>query len=667
MWFPELAGELILFFVALLLVGDVLLFAARRVLGRQSVLTLVERGIIGFYAAAGLLYVIAYTPGHVFTTFTVYGVLAAGAILWVLFRGRRALRTLRRTAKRLDKRLENETAFLVMLAASVLLLLFGSYLMGGMLAPNSFDGSIQTIFITLLLHDHSAAFTLEPFAQMGVVYPQGATVLLGTSSILFGWSAMMAPVYLPSLFPALFLPAIYAWTLRVWKGPSPKMAAVTIALFLGLVGTWPRLLLLGSYDFLISLPLLMVLLGVAPGFIGVGKWEDAIMLGAGIGILTALSPVSGALFVLICLVLVVLGSLKQRGAFLKRLGALAASTATGVVFVFPNIVASLEWWGYPGHVLAPSGGQEIPMTGPQYSFLSQLPGYLDPFLFRQQDIWLSPFESLKVLIAVLLVAGALLLIFRIFSVFPLEIPVFFTFETLAGVGATILAILVVVILLTWSGVSSLPTNLQEISIILFLFFTIIAALPLVIAGRALSEARSASSTGKGLTLLVAALVVAVPLTMGAGVTILSEPQYIDSESGNLANVTQGDLAALSWAGAHLPSCSSVLVAQGSAAEFLPAYATVHMLYPMEPPPRNQSYYDVVSDLTTGSITYATLSNLEVLGVTEIFVTGQTNVDWKPFLPQPLLADNVDFSMLFHSADAYVFEFQLGAGLQNCTP
>jgi len=123
---------------------------------------------------------------------------------------------------------------------------------------------------------------------------------------------------------------------------------------------------------------------------------------------------------------------------------------------------------------------------------------------------------------------------------------------------------------------------------------------------------------------------------------------------------------MEWIGSHLPSCSSVLVAPGSSGQFLPEYSNVHLVFPMNPVPTNQAYVIAISNLTAGEYSSTTQSALQSLGVTEIFVTGQTSVSYPSFVGTPLLV-SPDFSSLFSSGDARVFSFVPEVNQTGCFP
>jgi hypothetical protein len=239
-----------------------------------------------------------------------------------------------------------------------------------------------------------------------------------------------------------------------------------------------------------------------------------------------------------------------------------------------------------------------------------------------------------------------------------------------------------------SGVQSV-VNIEESSILLFTFYQLIALLPVIAAFgylriRAIDRrgagsprgnppdsvatprrhpltksTRSALATGLAIALLV------VPLGSGVVSTAVEVPAFIQSHIQELANVTDGDIAALEWSGSHLPSCSQVLVAPGSVGQYLPEYAHVGVVYPAFPTPVNFSYQLVVHDLQVGNFTNRTSTDLLQLAVTEVFVSGQTSVSYLPFLLPPLVG-SPEFITLFSSQDAAVLEFLPGSSATHCS-
>jgi hypothetical protein len=151
------------------------------------------------------------------------------------------------------------------------------------------------------------------------------------------------------------------------------------------------------------------------------------------------------------------------------------------------------------------------------------------------------------------------------------------------------------------------------------------------------------------------LVLVVP---GVALTPTELPPVLTELYGDFGDVTAQDFALLSYAGANLPTGARVLVAPGSAAQFLPGYAPdLVLLYPMVPGFEylNRSYALVVSQLTNATLNATGLASLAALDVQYVVVTGANTVLWPPFSAVPLLVDSSTFTLLWNEGDAYLFE------------
>ncbi|MCI4329547.1 MAG: hypothetical protein L3J80_01590, partial [Thermoplasmata archaeon] len=154
--------------------------------------------------------------------------------------------------------------------------------------------------------------------------------------------------------------------------------------------------------------------------------------------------------------------------------------------------------------------------------------------------------------------------------------------------------------------------------------------------------------------LLIALLLFVP---GVAVTATQFPSSVQGLYGSFGNVSADDFALLAWAPGHLAPGARVVVAPGSAAEFLPSYAPgLRILYPMVvgfayP---NATYRDLIVELTNSTVAPNASSDLRVLGAQYIAVTGMNSVLGDPFSLGPFLADPSAYPVVFHSGDAYVF-------------
>lgn len=734
--------ELLLFPLLLVPLGEGLLWLLEQARGAGLGLSWVERGILAFYAAGAVFYLLAYLPIGLLTRSGAAEALLVGAAAGWLLWGWRATHRLGRgswaTALTVPTGGSTDAAltwprfvrspYLPLFLLFLFVLAFEVLVVGSEPSPNTYDGSIQAMYATLLLAHGSAPLSLQPIAPMGVIYPQGTAVWMGVASALFGWPTVLAPTLLPPLFMALSVPAAYAWGARAFGREAGRAArgGLVFAASTALLVSWPRFLVGGSYDFLFSLPLFFLALG----WLSDRRtrtplvWDDVLLLGLGLGVMASLSPVPVEFF----LALLLVTELARPGVGWGNGAAWAGRTAVvaglAALFELPSLVGISRWWSYPGHVLTPTGGPYV-FHASTASALGTFVGLVDPFLFRPLDVWLSPFDLLKGELAILLAAGLFLVVLRFAGSEGLPfryVPKRVGRHLLSGVLIGVLVVLVLELGAaaspTFKSVSEL-TSAPELSILLFVFYGAFAALPMVAAAEDLRRrfrpsaasvpvasaqegavaarltrarrraqvraSRSGAFPGhpvidrSALLGVVSLLVLAFPLGSGAAVTLLQAPAYLETGIlDKLANVTPDDLAMLQWAAGSLPSCSSVLVAPGSAGVFLASYdPSIRLLYPMDPMPRNYSYQHAVAELQAGNYTSSVRADLLALEATEVVVTGQSNVLWEPFELTAFLGSG-DFVLLYPSAasgaglgvpggDAYVFEFVPGVQAYACPP
>jgi hypothetical protein len=676
---------LVLLFLALLPLGSVLLRLAEWLVGFHFDLLITERIILSFFASGGLFYVFASIPFPIYGLPLVVSLLAAGALVFVTLVVNDRARKLRSTLA-------------VCYSWPILAVALGSLGMlalqissGSLLLPNGVDGATHSLFVNEILRNHSIPTTLTPFASDGVIYPLGAPVWMTLPVLLFGWPIVDAPILLPPLFASLSVAAGFSLGGRL-SGESSSgtpWTGLLFAGFFGLLASWPRLYVGGSYDFIFALPLFVVAIGILrqTSSTGLNSGRSAVALGLFLGCLTALSAAVGVALTLLLggwILAFRRGSGPSIGsAIVRLLGALGLAA----VFVARSIVGVVLWFGYPGHVLTSTGNPPYSplLRGPVYGgWVSQL----DPFVPLKWKI--SPIPVLSVELQVLLVAGMGLSVW-LFTRPRSLLSRFLSADLVRWVGfsTVILFAETSVLLALGTGNSSVSgiqfiTNVWETSILLFLFYSLVAVLPLIAALNCLRVGQPRPVTPASFSSCpqtwgtsparrpnaklraFAVVILLATLGVGGGATVELVPGYIHSYLITQANSTPDDVAALVWAPAHLPMCSRVLVAPGSAAQFLPEFTVVNMVYPTFPYPANLSYSTVVGNLTAGTYSNITRSALLDLGVTEVFATGQTTNEFLPFDVLPL-ESSVDFSVLFTQGDATVLAFLPGIANSGCAP
>lgn len=672
--------------------GLALLRLGERVFPRISALHPLERLLVAGFASGTLFFILASLPVPVFYPALVAGALAVGlavmAFLWVRERGR-------------SLRAGIDWVFTWPGAGVVLgfLALLGIEVLGtGTLSfPNTYDGSFQTLFAQVILQQHGITGTLLPYANVGVEYPQGAAVWLTLPSMLLGWSLVSSPLLLPALFLALSLPAAYSWGRR-WGGATSAggtRVGVLFAGFFALIASWPRLFVGGSYDFALALPLLFLAFGWLRPFVepGVPNWPNTVAFGLLLGAITSLSVAAGEMLALAAVGFWVVYSAQRRARLVRAISRFAVLVTIGVLFVIRSLAGVVLWYSYPQHVLQPVGSPPFASpSGLTTATVATFIGELDPFVPLKPK--LSPFPVLSVLIAILLAIGLVVCVVRYLTSHP----------TLArGLPKAVAgpAIVLSSVAFVWAAflvLASAPAlgatvfdylaSLYEASFLLFICYQVLALLPLLVLVESVANARATtrahvpppeqprhvpkarwSVTGSGPSgssraIALAIVVLAIPFGIGAGVTVAEVPGYLHDHVLALANVTAGDAEALEWAGSHLPVCARVFAAPGSAAMFLPLYSTAALVFPMAPISVNLSYNEAVDNLTEGVYSPAIHAALLELGITVVFVTAQNSVTYPPLQPGPL-ESSPDFTLLYSSGDAKLFEFVPGVAATGC--
>jgi hypothetical protein len=680
-------GGLLALFLAPLPLGLLLVRGIERAARRKYRLSVPERVIAGFFASGGILLVVASIPLPVYGVESVAGLFVFGAVGLATLWWRERWVPLRISLDWL-----RSLPGVLLTAGTLALLAIEVIATGSHSFPNANDGSFQSLYLQLLLRGRTLPWTFEPVASIGITYPAGATVWLSLPPLLLGWPIVSSPVALPNLFLSLSVIGAYCWGERLAGFGSGRgwQTGLIFAGFFGLVGSWPRLFVGGSYDFAFSLPLFLTALGWFRPFVSrpaVG-WPDVAVMGGVLGVATSMSVAVGETLFLVFAgsVLLFCPSIRRDAArwSLRLLMVLLICLA----FVARSLVGIAAWYSYPGHVLSPIGNPPYApqAVGPGPTATSPI-GDLDPFIWLKP--LLSPIPVLWIELEMLLAIGLAILVVR--AAFPAGSSrqlIDREFAT-SVVGTTAIVFLITALLSTTTpppvGTSFVAqvTSEYEQSYMLFICYQAIALVPLVSAvdylrGRRHVPAptagppqlrkshrpRSYGGVAARPAYVLVALLIGAAFTVGAVSTAVDVPSYLGGHLDEFSNVTAGDQAALQWAGSNLPGCSVVFAAPYSAAMFINLYGSVRLDFPAYPLSENLSYYVAVTNLTHGIYDGTTRAALLELGITEVFTTGQTSVSYPP-LNGTVLEGSRDFTILFQQGDAGIFQFNPGAVAAHC--
>jgi len=664
-WGPEL----ILWAVTVVVVGE----GVRSVVGRWvpawRTEEPVERLLLDLYLGGGLFYLAAALPVGLFGRPLVVGlpiVAGAGLLAMLLWRRRAGLRGLRTLARRLGSPGP-------IVAIAVAAGLWGVELLAATGVPtgNTFDSSLLTTYTSLLIQHGRIPLSFAPYGAPMILYPQGTTVWLGGAQLLTGTPPARTALLVTPLFLALTPLSAYVAGRRL---VGSETAAVGLAIATGLLGPATRAMAAGSNDFVLAFPLVLWLFGRVGDWRAIAPpaWGDAVGFGLLLGYSAAINPVGAEwMFPALLLFGAVLGP-RALGRTVAWIARWLAALGAALIPVLPSLYVLVLGRSSPGFVPGAAGAPGSPHVG---LTLAQWIGSIDPWLWGRIDLGLSPVPIVRAELMVLLAVGLGLLV-----VGPWTPRVAVARSALgAWTLSAGLAIVGWLTLLTaahadgsrFGGFSNVTSG-AELSIWLFALYGLIAAVPLVAALDRLAESSSVDPSsvasmppvrrrpngprGRGrLGPTVGPLVVALAI-VGPGLVLT--PTGLSPVLGSLYHdfgaVSAGDFELLACAGAHLPAGSRVLVAPGSAAEFLPGYAQhITLLYPLEPGWQwaNLSYRVVVRELSNGTLDPSWFDSLHVNFVA---VTGNNTVLWPAFWPNPFLSDPGAYPDVFHAGDAYLF-------------
>jgi len=664
------AVGLLVWAVAAAVVGELVRALAARKVGAWRSLDSIERLLLDFYLGGATMYLVAALPVGVFVFPVVFGlpIVALGALLlWVVV-GRRS-GSVRHPAAPWAALLR--PAAIVVGLSSLALLAFELAVALPVPTGNTYDSSLLTLYVSLLVQHHTIPLSFRPYAPVGLLYPQGTTVWLGWAQLVFALPAARTSLLVTPLFFALAPLGAFVLGRRAFGSDG---GGVAFALLLAAVGSWTRVLVAGSNDFVFAFPLVLLLAGQSFGWLrgGTPSLPDAIGFGVLVGYSAALNPVGAEWLVPSLLLAGLLVQPALGGAALRWLGRWAVAAASALLALIPTWYVLIQGRNSPG--LTPGAGA-APAGTPVGITGAQFVGSIDPYLFRANDVWLSPIPLLRLEIAVLLTVGiGILLLVRRPSLLARYLEPFRSFVA-AAVGVTVALLGLLWAASTGFGPVVRLTDISsaaELSIWLFTLYTLVGGVVLVllierVAALARNPApahpstpRRARSAARGGGLppgTVPVLLVLVIVVPGVALTPTALPPVLSTLYEDFGNVTSADFALLSYAGAHLPAGARVLVAPGSAAEFLPGYApNLVLLYPLVPGWMwlNSSYRVAVDELTNATLNATGLAALAALDVQYVVVTGNNTLLWRPFSPAPLLAAPTSFPLLWNEGDAYLF-------------
>ncbi|MCI4347882.1 MAG: hypothetical protein L3J97_04605, partial [Thermoplasmata archaeon] len=243
------ALELLLFAAAFLPAGELIRRLAARWVALFRNPGWIERVLLDLYLGGVGLYVLAAVPLGLFALPLIAGYLGgAGAVLFILVvreaRSSPTPFTLRWPTWRIDL-----LPGLLVVGATSAVFAVEVFVAEGIPTGNSFDTSILTDYVALLLLHHQVPLSFAPIAPQLTSYPQGPTVWLAAAQLIYSLPPARTPLLVTPLFLSLAPLAGYVLGRRQLGSP---WAGLLIGLTFALIGSWTRVMVATSNDFVFS-------------------------------------------------------------------------------------------------------------------------------------------------------------------------------------------------------------------------------------------------------------------------------------------------------------------------------------------------------------------------------------------------------------------------------
>jgi len=676
------AVSLLLWAVGAAVVGEAVRGTAARWVSIWRSPEPIERLLLDLYLGGAVLYLVAALEVGAFVRPVVLGIptFAGAVIAYRVWRDRR-----RGTASAVAERLARgifERWALLAIASALGLYVVEIAAAAPVATGNTFDSSLLTTYVAHLLQHGSVPLSFRPYGTPAILYPQGTTVWLAWAQLDFGLPAARTALLVTPLFLALTPLAGFVLGRRL-LGSSKAGAA--FALTLAWLGPATRALAGGSNDFAIALPLVLLLAAQSSVWVSRNpiSFGDALGFGLLLGYGAAINVVGAEWLLPAIVILGATATPRYGGRAAAWFARWAVTFASALVAGAPSLYVLVEARSSPSSL---AGALTAPANSPVGIGLAGWIGSIDPFLFRAGDVELSPIPFVRLELALLLVLGAAALLWMAGR--GPDTSGWGTFSRWAlAAGIAMVAWLGLIVA---AGVHGSPlrdvafvSSAAEFSLTLFTVYALVAAVPLALALdrwgpvdatpalRPWKRRRPTRPTlGRSFAPIAFAVIVIVP---GVVLTPTSLGSVLSRTYADFGNVSGADFAMLAYAADHIAPGTRVLVAPGSAAEFLPGYVRgIVLLYPMAPgwKTENASYTLVLQELTNGTLDSAGLRALASLVPGLIVVTGNNTVLWPALWAFPLVQARANstapatFPVIFHEDDAWIFN---ASGCRTGTP
>jgi hypothetical protein len=641
----------LLFLLALFVfLGEPLRAFALKKFAVFSDLDLVQIGILDVFVGGMLLYLLALLPFGLFSWPIMVGYTVFSVILSVFIHRKKLIHF--SSSTKINSLFENnKKKFLTYLAVFLIFVIFLSInlsSLSGLVFGSVRDESIHSLYVQVIIQNHSLTSTLQPFLPEGIVYPQAAHVTFAYSTYILNWDIPQIILYVSVLFKSLSIFGAYFLGRKLGNGLAYSLGLSFVTAF---ISSWPLNVTWGANPFIIGFPFFLVCLGLLFSLYRKHDFAGLIVAGLMFGYTGAviLSFLEALMMITVALFLYYL--LQNRQKVLGTLGTLVMVLGVSLIPLSPFLYRFIELYKYPGHNIG------LPAD---FSSWSSQQGY-----FSQAVDWafnnLSPYFLLKLMILFLIGSFAVLLLITK----DYENPN----DNIISISRYAMAIFAPVIFLSFISFF-LPAGFNVVSwghqgIILSIPISILILASYMKFAEFLHEGRfkplsKLFSKNSKVVLVVIITVLSLVTAPFLYYRFVADSQSLRGAYDVYAVTTQQDYNLMKWMKTNFSAPDAlILVHPYSSGLFVPSVSNVKVIYPYTGSALSMSYQTLVGLLENTTLNANAYQIMRNLNVTYIFVSSDVihTVPQSPKWTPELFLGNPNFGVVKNFDNSYLFEIK----------
>jgi hypothetical protein len=637
----------LLFLLALLIIiGEPLRAVALKRLGMFSDLDLLQKCIINVFVSGFLMFVLALLPFG-FLNLPIIAFIAAFCLIANFVIHRKTLTEFVKISKK-EYILKNQTALLTYLAVFLMVIILLSINLSALstiVFGSVRDESIHSLYVQVIVENHSIPLTLQPYLPEAIIYPQASHVIFSFAYFVLDMNVPQIILYVSVLFKSLSILGAYFLGKKI--GAS-KAYGLSLAFILTFISSWPLNVTWGANPFIVGFPLFLVCLGLLFTLYRKNTFAEVLILGLLVGYNGALILTYFETFLLTAAVISVYFIVRNRNKILP-LKKLAVTFLASLLPLSPFLYRFLYFYPYPNHNIGLP--VDVVLGGSQQNYLSQsLQWAVDN---------LSPYFLLRMLTVLFIIAFSLLLIAnKDFRNFKDKIIILNWFAL--AVFASALALSLVSFFLTpdmdvisWGHqgmLLSIPLSIFTLNFFIKIYETIRDGKLQCLTRIVPKKSREA--------LLLTIIVLSVLTAPFMYYRLTADSENLKNTYNVYAITTKSDYELMGWMGANLSSDAVVLVHPFESGLFIPSVSHQKVIFPYTASCESQSYQTLVGLISNNTINATTYHLLQEWNITHVFLASSvayTNNQY-PWWNNDVFFGNPNFQLTMNFSNSYLYKF-----------